>query len=237
MDSPKVRLPSAGGPLGLLLVHSGCAGITYAVLLARGLDVVHHEAHGVRARVVADGVELPLACGRQLHVECGVQDAVAVPQRLGARHVVAGRVHHAAAAAVDHLWQSADFVRGAQVRRVVVAHDVRGTVHHVAAALDCDVLHRGLPLRVAVGVGREVDADALLVQRRACERHEVLPADERAHGTPRRLAHGEEVVLRIAPHQVLRPGGLELAVQRVEAPLGREDHVAVIEGAGRGIAL
>lgn len=186
---------------------------------------------------MSDRVELPLTCSNLLQVERCVQDAVRIPQRLGARHVVAGRVYHAAAAAVDHLGQARDLGGCAKVCRVVVAHDVRCAVYHVAAALDCDVLHRGLPLRVAVGVGREVDADALLVQCRACERHEVLPADERAHGTPRRLAHGEVVVLRVAPYQALGTGWLELAVPCVKVTVWRKYQVGVVERARGGVAL
>ena len=111
--------------------------------------------------------------------------------------------------------------------------------HHVgvdeeAVALDGNVLDGVLPFGVIVGVGGNVEGNALLVQRHAGKGHITLPADQVAHGAPGRFRNGEVILIGVAVYQTLRAGGLQLAVHVQQLAFGREHDVGVIQ---RGAVL
>ena len=180
-------------------------------------DVVFHAARGDAAEV-----------------EVGVDYALAVPQGLG--ELMAVGVNDAAPAAAHHVRQRCYLRHRALRRGVHLPREVHVAVHKVAVALDGDVAYRVLPLLVVVGVGRDVDGHALLIERDTREGHVALPADETAHRAPGRAQHGEEVAVRVAPDHALAARGLELAVVERRA-VGSNEHVGVIERRRHGIAL
>ena len=98
------------------------------------------------------------------------------------------------------------------------------------------MLYGRLPLRVVIGVRRDVYGYALVVQSDSCKRHVALPADEAAHRAPRCLCNWEVVLIRIAPHNALRACRLELAVHLVRT-VRLEDDVAVVKCPEHRIAL
>ena len=102
--------------------------------------------------------------------------------------------------------------------------------------LDGDVADGVLPLRIVVGVGGDVQGDALLIQRHPRQRHIALPADQVPHGTPGRVHHREVVPLRVAPYHPLAAGGLQLPVVHGRA-VRRDHHVGVVQRAGDGVPL
>ena len=104
-------------------------------------------------------------------------------------------------------------------------------MEHEALALDGDVLDGVVPLGVIVGVGAQIQADALLIQCHASQGHIVLPADQGTHGAPGGVHRGEVVPVGIAPDDALRAGGLQLPVVAQQRTVGPEDHVGAVQRA------
>ena len=104
-------------------------------------------------------------------------------------------------------------------------------MEHEALALNGNVLDGVVPLGVIIGVGAQVQADPLLIQRHAGQGHIVFPADQGAHSAPGGLHHREVVPVRVAPDDALCAGGLELAVVAQQPPVRAEDHVGAVQGA------
>ena len=104
-------------------------------------------------------------------------------------------------------------------------------MEHEALALDGDVLDGVVPLGVIVGVGAQIQADALLIQCHAGQGHIVLPADQRTHGAPGGIHSREVVLIRVAPDDALRAGGLQLPVVAQQLAVGPEDHIGAVQRA------
>src|SRR5215211_1357688 len=114
---------------------------------------------------------------KQLRIEVGVQDSLLVPERPGEVRAVGPDDRRAPPP--DQLVSFAE-------RHIVRV--ARGALEDAAgederARLARDVAHRLEPALGVVGGRREVHLDARYVERRARERHQVLPADEAADRT------------------------------------------------------
>ena len=95
----------------------------------------------------------------------------------------------------------------------------------------------GLPLRIVIGVGGDVQRYALFIQGGPGQGHIALPADEAAHGAPGGLRHREVGPVGVAPDHPLCSGGLELAVAGGQPSVGREEQIGVIQRGGDGVPL
>ena len=93
-----------------------------------------------------------------------------------------------------------------------------------------------LPFGIIICVRRNVDRNALLVERGARERHVALPADEAPDFAPGRVHHGEEILLRIAPDEPLGAGWFQLAVIERLA-FGGNKHIGIVKRCGVFFAL
>ena len=197
--------------------------------------VLHGQAQHVRPRIVAAHVELHAARGHALHIKVGIEDVLPVPHRL--HDIVPIRVDDAAAAAAGDIAQARELFGTVQPGWVIRAVKDHVAIDEIAPALERDVLHGGLPLGVVIRVRRDVERHALFIQRRACQRHIALPADEAAHRAPRRVHDREIPAVGVAPDHALCPGGLELAVHGRERAVRAEDEVGIVERAGHTVAL
>src|SRR5829696_1636780 len=103
------------------------------------------------------------------------------------------------------------------------------------ACLARDVAHRLEPdFRVVCGRG-EIHLDAGLVQRRARQRHEVLPADQSADGAEVGRNRLEAATVAEAPYQALVVRRHQLAVVQRQRTVGCEDEQRVVERAARAL--
>jgi hypothetical protein len=68
-----------------------------------------------------------------------------------------------------------------QVSRIVSFPDDHVGVDEEAFSLDGDVTDGVPPLRIVVGIWRNIQSDAFLVEGRADERHVAFPADQISH--------------------------------------------------------
>ena len=99
----------------------------------------------------------------------------------------------------------------------------------VAAALLGDVPHRRHPHIGVVPRRRQEHVDALLVHRDARERHVVLPADQAADVSERRVDHRERGAVALAPHEALAAGRHQLAVLAQQVAVGTEVEERVVD--------
>ncbi len=169
---------------------------------------MYDEFQDVWAGVVAGGIEFHVVQDDLVHVQVGVDEGFPVPGGFG--DVMAARVDDAAAAAAGRVVQFGEGSAFDQVGRIHVLSEILVDVEDVAAPFDGDVLDRILPFRVVIGIWCQIEDDAFLVERRLGQRHIIFPTDERAHGTPRRLDHGEirRRVMRISPDIAFCPSRL-----------------------------
>lgn len=131
-----------------------------------------------------DHVMLHLARYGQAHIELRVNNSLLIPDRF--RHVMSAWIDDAASAPADIFRKPRRDIPLMQVWGIRLAPDDHISVNEEALALYRYVLNGGLPLRVVVGVGRDVYRDALLVQSHASERHVAFPANQAADRPPRR---------------------------------------------------
>ena len=129
-------------------------------------------------------VMLHLAGYGQAHIELRVNDSLFIPDRL--RHIVPARVDNAASAPADIFRKPRRDISLMKIGRVRASPDDHARIDEEAHALYRYVPNGGLLLQVVVGVGRDVDRDALLVQSYASERHVTFPANQAADRPQRR---------------------------------------------------
>ena len=143
-------------------------------------------------------------------------------------------VHHAASAPAGDVAQLFDLLRAVEILGVHLLGEHHVGVDEEAVALDGNVLDGVLPFGVIVGVGGNVEGNALLIQRHAGKGHIALPADQIAHRSPGGIGDGEIVLVGVTVHQTLRSGGLQLPVDVQQLPLRGKYEVGVIQ---RGAVL
>src|SRR3989475_10811927 len=84
---------------------------------------------------------------------------------------------------------------------------------------------------------RDVDLATLRVQREPHERHVVLPADEAADATHRRVADAEPACVPHPPDPALGGGRYQLAGAVQHRAVRADQDGGVVEGATAGIAV
>src|ERR1700688_4315378 len=108
---------------------------------------------------------------------------------------------------------------------------------HPATSFACDVLQGADPAIAAVVGWRDIYFEALRVERVSRQRHEVLPADERADASAGRVDDLEARSVAEPPHHALRTCRHELAMLVEYAAVGANDNHGVVERASTRILV
>src|SRR6266853_1723361 len=193
----------------------------------RRLDV-DMQLEQVRARVVADDIEIaPRDCD-PLEVDLRVEDAQCLAQRPG--NDLAPRGDDDRIARVDPLVRVGKQLRlaGDGVRDVAPLEGA-AAAEYPATAFAGDVLHRRDRALAAVVGRRDIDIDPLRVQGAARERHVALPADQRADAPAWRVDGFQAGGVAEAPDHALGAGRHDLAVPVQERAVGPDRDNSVVQ--------
>ena len=182
--------------------------------------LVDLELKDVRSRVVAHDVEVELGAGDLAQVEIGIHDTLPVHERTG--HQVTEWTVDRGASGAEHIRPILEVREDFEVVGIVTLGDELVAADHEAAALEGDVAQGGLPAVAGVGRRRQINLDALAVHRHAGEGHVVLPADQSAHATERRVDDGQRAPVPLAPDETLGRRRFQLAVRTRQHPLRGE---------------
>ena len=98
-----------------------------------------------------------------------------------------------------------------------------------AAALAGDVAHRREPALAFDPRDRYIDLDAVCVERKAGERHVLLPADQRADPAAEGLADPKTTGVTLTPDRALRVGRHQLAVPIQHRAVGSDQDYCVVK--------
>src|SRR5439155_23083697 len=178
--------------------------------LALPVDV---KLENIGPRIVSRDIDAPLCRDHGVDRDVGVENAGLSTHRSG--NDLASRRDDDRVSVVDpFISVRVERVPRGKVRGQVARAKHRSAADHPAATLARDMLQRPDPVIAAVVGRRDIELDALRIQREARERHVAFPAYERTDAAARRVDDVDARPVAEAPYGALYIGRHELAMLR-----------------------